>query len=193
MWLRVIFSLNSKIMWQKILITFILFYIFVLLQISFFAYFNLYGTVPNLVFILFFLLVFFEKNGRNYQIIIYAAMAGVFLDIFSYTYLGPSIILLIILGFLLKKAQELLRKGEDDYPFVYFSSLFVIFILAYYILSGMCLYFLDPSKIKFSLGLATFISTAYNLIAASILFFIYKKYFHPENNRQLDLNLPAKN
>ena len=51
--------------WQKTLVVIILFYIFALLQSSFFVHFSLLGAVPNLVFAFFALLVFFEKKGTK--------------------------------------------------------------------------------------------------------------------------------
>lgn len=170
-------------MWKKYLIIILLFYLFALLQNSFFTHFSLFETVPNLVFILFFLLVFFENNPdhpfghapRNYQIIFIAAAAGIFLDIFSYTYLGQSIILLIIIGFLLKNTQSLLKNREDRYPFIYFLPLFVIFLLAYNLLLSSYLYFLDPNKIIISIGTKTIFSSIYSLLIASVFFHIYKK------------------
>src|SRR3989344_9256457 len=121
-------------MWQKILVIILLFYIFILLQNSFFVHFNLFGATPNLVFIFFFSLAFFNRKDKNYQIIYLASIAGILLDISSYTYLGPSIISLIIIGFLLKKIQLLLKERKDNYPFAYFLPLFLVFFVIYQIL-----------------------------------------------------------
>ena len=149
-------------------------------------HFNFFGAVPNLVFALFFLLVFFsspiknfegdkEKN-KTYQIIFIAASAGIFLDVFSFTYIGPSITLLIIIGILLKKTQTLLKNRKDNYPFVYFLPLFIIFLLAYKLLLGLYLYFLDPNKIIINLGIETIFEVIYSLLIASVLFYINKKF-----------------
>jgi len=169
-------------MWKKILAVILLFYFFALLQNSFLTHFNLFGAIPNLVFTLFFLLVFFEKKdpsacaGINYYIIFLAITAGFFLDILSYTYLGPSIVLLIIIGFLLKKTQSLLKNSGDNHPFIYFLPLFIIFLLAYDLLLGLYLYFLDPNKIIISIGIETIFSIIYNSLVASAFFYIYKKF-----------------
>jgi rod shape-determining protein MreD len=163
-------------MWQKILFIILLFYIFALLQGSFFTHFNLFGAAPNLVFILFFLLVFFIKKDRSYQIIYLAAIAGVLLDISSYTYLGPSIIILMAAGFLLKKTQSLLKNRQDNYPFAYFLPLFVLFFTVYEVSLIVYLRFFDPSHALISFDLKFIIGVIYNSIVASVLFLIYKKW-----------------
>lgn len=161
-------------MWQKTLVIIFLFYFFALLQNSFFTHFNLFGVIPNLVFIIFFLLVFFERKDNNYQIIFLAITAGIFLDIFSFTYIGPSIISLIIIGILLKNAQSLLKNKRDIYPFIYFLPLFIIFLLIYNLLSDLYLYFLDPNKIIMAFSAETVFSVIYSSFIASLLFYIYK-------------------
>lgn len=165
-------------MWQKLLVIFILLYFLALLQSSFFSHFSLFGATLNLVFILFFLLVFFEKKTNHYDILFFAIVPGIFLDILSFTYLGPSIVSLIIIGFLLKYTQSLLKSGDDEYPFVYFLPLFIIFFLAYDLLLVLYLYFLDPNKIIMAFGLQTIFSVIYNFIIASVFFYLYKIFLH---------------
>jgi rod shape-determining protein MreD len=160
--------------WQKPLLIILLFYLFALVQTSFLAHFSLFGTIPNLVFTLFFLLVFFIKKNENYQIIFFAFIAGIFLDIFSYTYIGPSIIFLLIIGFLLKKSQSLLKNRESSHPFIYFLPLFVIFLLAYDLSCGFYFYFFGFNKTAITLGAQTIFSVIYSALIASALFYIYK-------------------
>jgi rod shape-determining protein MreD len=165
-------------MWRKLLFIIFLFYLFALLQNSFFKYFNLFGAIPNLVLVFFFLLIFFSQQKRNLAFtgenIFYAIIAGILLDIFSYTYIGPSIILLIVLGFLLKKSQSMLKNRDDNYPIVYFYPLLILFLLAYNLLMGLYLYFsgLNISIINFNFG--TILTIIYNLIVASVFFYSYK-------------------
>ncbi len=156
-------------MWKKFLLIVILFYLFALLQNSFFTHFSLFGTTPNLVFILFFLLVFLAKKdppartGSYYQILFFSITAGFLLDIFTYKYIGLSIIYLIIIAVLLKKIQSLLQDSSENYPFIYFLPLFAIFLLAY------------NQAITPYLNWTILFSLAYNLIFATIFFFINKK------------------
>jgi len=166
-------------MWKKLLVIILLFYLFALLQNSFLAHFGLFGAVPNLVFILFFILAFFSARGGpafSWEDFFYAAAAGFFLDVFSYTYLGPSIILLIIIGLVFKKIQSLLKNKEDKYPFIYFLFLFLISFLVYSLFFSLYLYLLEPGKIPMNFGIKAIFSTIYNLFIASIFFFIYKKF-----------------
>jgi len=139
------------------------------------VHFNLFGVVPNLVFILFFLLVFFQWPANNYKIIIIAVAAGIILDIFSYTYIGPSVILLTGIAFLLKGVRSLLKNTENSYPFAYFLPLFVLFFLVYDLFRGSYLYFLDSDKIALIISTQIIFSVIYNAIIASLLFYVYKK------------------
>jgi rod shape-determining protein MreD len=172
----VIFSLSSKIMWKKILATTLLFYVFALLQRSFFAQLNIFGAIPDLVFILFFLTAFFAEKDNNYQIIFLAITAGFFSDVFLYAYLGPSIVLFVIIGILLKKIQSSLKNRDDKYPFAYFLPLFIIFFLAYYLALSLSIYFMDFNKVVFGFDLGIIYQLVYNLLVASALFYIYKRW-----------------
>lgn len=175
-------------MWRKILVITILFFLLVLVQNSFFAHFKLFGAVPNLVFVLFFLLAFFKGKAVSYSVIFYAVVAGFFLDIFSFTYLGPSIILLAGLAFLLKKIQALLKNQQDQHPVIYFLPLFVIFLSLYKILLTIILGLLGPLHTKIALDWQFFAGIGYSFLFAVIAFYIYK--FLSEkiiNTRQLKL------
>jgi rod shape-determining protein MreD len=162
-------------MLKKSLILVLIFCFFALLQNSFFTHFNLFGATPNLVFILFFLLVFFEKKDSSFLIVFTAVLAGFLLDIYSSAYLGPSIVLLIIIGLLSKGIQSLLKNKGDNHPFAYFLPLFIVFLLAYDLLIDLCLYFLGQNKIIISFGVETIFAIIYNIIIASAFFYIYKK------------------
>ena len=149
---------------------------FALLQGSFLTHFTFFGAIPNLVFILFFLLVFFEKFNQSYEVVLLSLVAGGLLDVISpYKYIGPSVILLVLIGILLKKAQSALKNKDDGYPYAYFLPLFVVFLLAYELSLGLYLFFIDPAKIVSNFGLSTIINMTYNSVVASIMFYIYKK------------------
>lgn len=161
--------------WIKAIIIILLFYFFAILQNSFFIHFNLLGATPNLVFALFFLFVFFEEKKINYTIIFYSAAAGLFLDIFSYTYLGVSLVLLIVIGLLVKIIQSLLKEEDDEHPFVYFLSLFSAGLIVYELLVMLYLWIFDPSHIAIIIDWRFFADIIYNTILASIFFWVYKK------------------
>lgn len=165
-------------MWYKYIIIALLFYLFALLQNSFFSAFSLMGAGPNLVFLLFFELVFFSgKNWKDFiwDAVFYSIAAGIFLDIFSSSHIGASIILFFAVGFLIKKIQSALNEKEDKYPFVYFLALFLLSFSAYSAAFGMYLYFAGFSGIILDIGLPVLGSLVYNLFFACLTFFVVKK------------------
>jgi rod shape-determining protein MreD len=146
------------------IIIFFLFYLFALLQNSFFVHFNLFGAFPNLVFIFFFLLLFFDKKKSYFNVIIFSLFAGFFLDISSYSYFGESIILLLIIGVLSKKIQSQLQEKENDkFPFVYFLSLFIFSYIVYDLV------------LNFNLSWVFLPKIIYNVLVAGLVFYVYKK------------------
>lgn len=165
----------------KYLIIILLFYFFALLQNSFFPHFDLFGATPNLIFIMFFALLFFSARGEpalGWKNIFYAVSAGLFLDIFSYRYLGASALLLLFIGFFVKKAQgQLQEKKNNSFPFIYFLPLFLFAFLAYDLL------------LKFSPNLKGFAAEiVYNLFIASVGFYVCKKFLKfGIDNPQLNL------
>lgn len=164
-------------MWLKILITTFLLYFFAVLRDSFFAHFNIFGIAPNFVFILFFVFIFFSGRGKprfNWEDIYVAVIAGLFLDIFSYSYFGVSTILLLAIAVLVKKILHSLREKTDRYPASYFIPLFLIFNIAYDVSSGAFLYFFDPAHIAFNFNLVFFLQISCNLLFAMFAFYICK-------------------
>lgn len=157
-------------MWQKVLGTIILFCAFALLQKSFLAHFSFFGVIPDLVFILFFFIVLFGRKYKNYQIVFWAIIAGLFLDIFSYSYIGASIIAFIIIGLLIKRLQFLLRSGEGRDPFLRFVILFIIFFLIRKFLSMIYLQFIDPLHIPITFNYQFIAEILYNLFLAAVTF-----------------------
>jgi rod shape-determining protein MreD len=168
-------------MWIKYLIIILLFYLFALLQNSFFAHLNLFGAVPNFIFITFFLLVFFGKKDSYYRVIFYAVLAGLFLDIFSSVYIGISMVLLIIIGAAIKKTQSLLKEKKAVYPFVYFLTLFFCSLTAYDLLLQVCISFLFSPHIAGSFGLSFFVGIIYSFFFAIVGFFICKRFIGFKN------------
>lgn len=163
-------------MWQKPFIIIFLFYLFALLQNSFFVHFSFFGLIPNLIFIFFFSLVFFLKKERGYQVIYYSALAGLLLDMYSGTFIGPAILILMVLGFMLKKMQSSLKSMDDNYPFGYFSSLFLLFYAGFRVLIMLYLQFIDPLHISFILNFNFLIEIIYNSVIASVFFYVLKRW-----------------
>ena len=186
-------------MWFKPVVIIFLFWLLAVFQNSFFAHFDLMGAVPNLVFIMFFLLVFFEKPsapsesrfGNYYHVVFYALVDGLFLDFLSYSYLGVSVILLLIIGFLIKSSQSMLREnGNIKFPFVYFLPLFFVGLLAYEILLDVFLNKFNAIQVIHGFNQGFFTGMIYNLIIATAAFYICKMFLKEDyHSKQLKLFL----
>jgi len=163
-------------MFKKLLIILLFFYLFILLQNSFLIHYGLFGLAPDLVFILFFLLIFF--SSKILENLIYAVIAGTLLDLSWYNYLGPSIIFFIIILFLLKKTQSALNIKKDGYPFTYFLTLFLFSFIIYQIMSIVYLWLTDANNLFIIFNIKFLIEIIYNSLFASFGFWIFKKIEH---------------
>jgi len=176
-------------MWLKPFVAIILFYFFAILQNSFFTHFVFSGGVLNLIFILFFLFVFFENKRNYYWIFFYAVIAGLFLDMFSYASLGISIVLLVIIAFLIKKTQFLLKEEKNDSSLVYFVLLFSVFFVLYSLLFQVCIFIFIVPHVFSKFNLSFIVEIIYNLIFAVLAFFICKRLVKEKiDNRQMPLS-----
>lgn len=163
----------------KYLVITLLFYFFAVLQNSFFVHFNILGTAPNFVFILFFILIFFSphKGLYSWEDLFYSVIAGFFLDVFYYSYFGVSFVLLSIIAVIIKKLLSSLKQRKDKYSIVYFIPLFFIFFVIYSVLSGIYFYFFSVSGssiVSYVIGWIFLVKIIYNCIFAVIGFYIYK-------------------
>lgn len=162
-------------MWLRLLIIFLLFGFLGILQTSFLVHFNIMGSTPNLIFILYFVVVFFEGSQKYIQGIFSAIIAGFFLDALSLSYFGLSIISLLIITFILKKTLFLLKKTRDEYPIAYFVSLFILSFIIYSLLLTIAIYFLNLAQVTPVLSWLFLIKIVYNLVFALLGFYTYKK------------------
>jgi rod shape-determining protein MreD len=155
--------------------TIILFYFFALLQNSFFVYFNFFGAVPNFLFVLFFIYIFFSKKEDYLKTILIAILAGFFLDILSVNKIGVSVVFLIIISLIIKKIKSLLKDQEDNYPFGHFVVLFLIsFILYYFSLEAF--FYLTAKYVFVSIDFKLLFEILYSLFFAIIGYFVGKKF-----------------
>jgi rod shape-determining protein MreD len=156
----------------KTLILVLFLYFLTLFQGSFLSHFDIFGASLNLVLIFVCLLSFFEGSYK-YSGIVLAFFAGFFVDIFSKSYLGASILLLIIIYFLIKQAIYILRDVSKKYSIFYFLPIFICSIVFYDFFIGL----VSGQPILFLPGI--YILSAkiiYNLFFAIIGFYIIKKY-----------------
>lgn len=169
-------------MWLKLLTVTILFYVLGLIQNSFFVHFNILGTVPNFIFILFFILIFFSPCEKPYcrNNLFYSFIGGFFLDIFSYSYFGISFVLFLITSFIVKNLFNSLRQKKEKYPVTYLIFLFITTLIIYEILSGVYLYFFSAAGskiISWDLIWIFLVKIIYSSVFALVGFFIYKNLF----------------
>ncbi len=147
----------------RLLIIFLLLALFGILQISFLAHFNVKGSAPSLIFILYFLVVFFEEPKKYIQSIFSAVVAGFFLDAIFLSYFGETIAFLLIMVFVLKYIIFSLKKIKDKYPVAYFAPLFILFFVLYRLF------------LTITLNKLFWVEVIYNLAFALFGFYIYKR------------------
>ncbi len=157
-------------MWIKYGIIALAFFIFTLVQTSFLPYSNSTGALPNLVFILFFILLFFAKAQEHYQALGIAITAGFFLDLALPYPFGISIVALVAVYFLRKGIAYFFEENQDTYLIFYFILLFSVCFVAYRLLMYILLTALG---ISFYFGPVIVISLLYNLVFACAGFYIY--------------------
>ena len=151
-------------MWLRLSIIFLLFIFLGILQTSFLVHFNIIGANLNLIFILFYLIVFFERSQKYIQGIFSAIVAGFFLDALSSFYFGISFIYLLIITFIIKYILHLLKKKRGEYPIIYFTPLFVLSFIIYSLV------------LRITFNWIFLIEIVYNLVFALFGFYIYKKF-----------------
>jgi rod shape-determining protein MreD len=157
----------------------IIFYFLALLQASFLPQLNIAGVTPNFVFILFFILIFFSDKkdaSVNYENFFLGIICGFFLSVFSKSFFGAEIVVLVFISFFVKKIQQQLVEKNKKYPLTYFAPLFIISFVIFELFSWLVFYFYNHiSPANFSwLFLAEII---YNLLFAIAGFYIFKKFF----------------
>ena len=86
---------------KKALILTLFFYLFVLLQTSFFVHLKIFGFLPNFVLILVVLINLLERP-KNQLGILAAFIGGFFLDIFSSSFIGFNVLILLAVAVFIK-------------------------------------------------------------------------------------------
>ena len=161
---------------QRFLILFLFFYILSLIQTGFLIHFNIKGGLPNLLLISVFLSIFLENPRKNFSFF-GALVGGFFLDIFSNSFLGISIITLLLMTFLLKRVMLILRELNIFWFLILlfvsmnFYNLFSPFI------NSLILFKITSFQIDFTEVFV--VEVIYNLILGLIIFYLlrfFKKY-----------------
>lgn len=172
-------------MWLKYPVIIFFSFLFFIIQTAFLPRFSATGAVPNLVFALFFIIIFFEKKEENKHNFFPEIITGFFLDIPLLSYFGLSTVSLLIVYFFKKVADYFLKDARGKYVILYFtflfSTCFILYNISMYLLSSLL-------GFRFGFNLQTFQSLAYSLIFACAGFYVYGKLAdYAERNRQLKL------
>ena len=171
-------------MWVKYLIIALLLFIAALLQASFFPYFAVAGAIPNLVFAIFFILIFFESKDGAAESLFTAVAAGFFLDMFLPSFIGLGIGIFLIMYVVDKLAMNFFnRTGEDNLVFYFIGTFCASFVVYSALVYGASLLF----GFEFLVGAPTLVSLAYSLVFAIPGFYLAKALFYKDISNQLKL------
>ena len=187
----------------KIITVMVLFFLLSIAQVAFVGHINLMGTVPNLIFIFFFLLIFFQNPSPDYhtrsdqsfledllrpEALIIIILGGFFLDVVSLNAMGQAAVVLAVIYFLIKVLFYFLHERQDKHPLIYFVPLFLLFFFGYQGTLYLAGYLAHNPVTVFSLSPEYFIGICYNLLVAVIGFLAYKVVEKYQNtHRQLTL------
>jgi len=150
------------------------------------VHFSLFGTVPNLVFISFALILFFSGRPALYQTLFLSLIAGIFLDIFSSAYIGTHVLAFFLIGIIFMRVRFMLKNPSVKNPFAYFLPLFALFFTLYFSLVQFLFYLSVKSAIGLSWNIA--FELLYSIGVAAAVFFLYKKLIKSGiDDRQLTL------
>ena len=161
------------------------FIITALFQNSFLSYFIMAGFIPNLLFVLFFILIFSEQSHKYYGGFFTVMMAGFIIGLFAPFYFGTAVASLLLVFIFLKTIFYFLKERKNEYLLLYFIPLFLISFALY----NISIYvFMNFPHLQFNLGRNHFIELIYNAVWAILLFslYLYANNF-PKKDRQLAL------
>jgi len=148
-----------------------LFLMLTLVQVSFLPHVRVMDTIPNIVFIAFFIIALLERQNEYYAVV-WALLAGFMLDVFSSFYFGASMISLLIVYIFLKYMMYFLKEMPGKYLFVYFIPVFLLCQVLY----GSLMYvFINFPHITPHINQSIFAGLVYNLALALIIFYAYKQ------------------
>lgn len=158
------------------------FLLFQLLQNSFFINF---GFHPEFVFLFFYSLIFFEKRNNFLFLIFISFLAGTLRDVYSYEYIGPSIIIFLGIGFAIKELQRFFNTREDEHSLLNFLLFGAVSLFFYFLLSAMILHLslFDHLVVK---------DIFFNMVLSLLLFYVFsygKNMFISQRSKQLKLKL----
>ncbi|MBM3206016.1 MAG: hypothetical protein FJZ43_00095 [Candidatus Staskawiczbacteria bacterium] len=173
-------------MWFKYPLIVLILFFATIFQFSLLPYFSIAGYTPNLLFIIFFLVIFFENKGKYETIIFMAFVCSIFLDITTISYFGISFIILLLIFGLEKAFSYLSKSGQEKISIYYFLAIFSLFFILYHLI-GYFVSFFFKFDTGFSFSYMVLIGLLYNIIFAGIGFYLYKLVIYKKDTNQLKL------
>ncbi len=158
----------------KFAISLMLFFVLASVQASFFPYFAIAGAVPNLVFALFFTLIFFEPKRQVGTGFFAVAAAGILQDMVLGSYFGICTACLLAVYGLRKAIAYFLKEADGQYVAFNGMGTFAACFLLYQVLLYGFSMIID---IQAPINMQTLVSLVYTLLFALVGFFIYKNLF----------------
>jgi rod shape-determining protein MreD len=172
-------------MWLKLLLITLVFFLVACVQNSFLPHTTIMGVAPNIIFILFFVLVFFEKKDAYYRGFFLAIIAGFISDLFLSSYFGASIISFLATYLAIKTMLYFLKERQEKYLLVYSIPMFLLCLAIYNSLLYALVHF---PYIKVTVDKNILIELLYNTVVALVVFFLAKTiYYKKPKDRQLTL------
>lgn len=171
-------------MWFKYPIIVFSFIFLALFQNSFLSYFTIVGFIPNLLFALFFIIVFLEESTQFYEGIFTAILAGFAIDLFMPFYFGGAIFSLLLVYIFIKTILYFLRERKNEYLLLYFIPIFLISFAMY---KASVYTLLNFPHLQFNIDRNNFIELTYNLILALVMLLICLYANSSKRDRQLTL------
>jgi hypothetical protein len=156
---------------SKSLTIILLAFFLTVLQIGFLPNYTFFGAVPNLVFILFFLVIFFSNERYNVFQALYSVFFGFLIEMTSgsFEFVGLFVVLLFFMGFILKKMQRSFISGYDRFPVEQFVFLFLFFCAIFEFMFA-----------EFNLSRIFWLNIFCDCILSSIGFYIFKSKYGKE-------------
>ncbi len=172
------------IMWLKYPIIILLFLLLTLFQVSFLPHVSSVVMAPDLVFLFFFLLIFFQSPNQYSESIVVTVIAGFMLDIFLMPYSGVATVSLLLTLVIIQTAFYFLKERQGKYVAFYFIAVFLIAFTFYHAIIFLFIHsFHTPALLPLNnIGIELVWNLAIALIAFGVAKMVIKK-----TNRQLTL------
>jgi len=165
--------------------TVLLFFLCAITQVSLLPYVSIMGVAPNLLFVVFFATLFFQKKQDIVFSFFVVTLAGFLLDMITPLPFGVSIVMLLMMYGMYRWLTRFLREADANIMLWYYLATFLGLFFAYDILLYLASRLVGSPV---SLGASTLIALAYSVVLAAAVFFVCQQLFgKAAENNQLKL------